>query len=165
MPEALVRCATIAVTGTGPPLSATVARTTRGGRSCSGSVAPQNGSRNVSAAPACVTCPTRHAGGANEHADVEPGVIVALDQVGLVARIGLAGGDRVGVDARRQRLQHLERLDLLHREQVRRLEDRTNLPRQLGQAHRQGRAVHDDIVVVRRVDRIEQPIGVQAWRS
>ena len=58
MPEALVRCATIAVTATGPPLSATVARTTRGGRSCSGSVAPQNGSSNVSAAPSCVTCPT-----------------------------------------------------------------------------------------------------------
>ena len=105
--------------------------------------------------------PDRDAGGANEHADVEPAVIVAVDQVGLVARIGLPGGDRVGVDARRQRLQHLERLDLLHGEQVRRLEDRTNLPRQLGQAHRQGRAGHDDIVVVRRVDRIEQPIGVQ----
>ena len=105
--------------------------------------------------------PDGHAGGANEHADVEPAVIVAVDQVGLVARIGLSGGDRVGVDARRQRLQHLERLDLLHGQQVRRLEDRTNLPRQLGQAHRQGRAGHDGIVVVRRVDRIEQPIGVQ----
>ena len=49
----------------------------------------------------------------------------------------------------------------MHGQQVRRLQHGANLARQLGQPHRQGRAGHDDVVVVRRVDRIEQPIGVQ----
>ena len=108
-----------------------MARTTRGGRSFSAITVPVQGSKKVASRPSCTTCVSVTRDDLHQHAAVEARGVLAFDQVGLVERVRLASGDRVGIHARRERLQQRERLDVLHRDQVRRAQHGPDLEREL----------------------------------
>src|SRR5262249_51113146 len=102
----------------------------------------------------------RHRGRLDEEPDIQPGGVIALEQIGDVQRIGLAGRDRVAADPGGERLQRGQVLDLLYGEDVRHPQVVTDGERRLVEAAVKGGGRQDGLPDGGVVDGVKEAVEV-----